>query len=467
MFAGMVSRGRLARWYLVSFVAVLLLGGLSAPLYRNEGLRAQLAAEAIACGDWLTPRLFGEPHLTKPPGMGVLIGVCGLGQVTPLRARLPSVLAGFALVCLAAWVMGSRFGPEAGWAAALLMPCSVLWLDRVPSAEIDLVQTAWVAGSLLAMLHALDAQRYRTLAWWVAMACVAGGLFTKWTGPAFFYLTALVWLAWRRQLVRLLDFGHLLGLAAVGLLFAVWLWRVYAAAGADLLATLEREALMRLLPTRHPRPYPWGELLSFPLSFVLGCMPALFWIAGLRCRRVWTDRQRAVLSLAWVWLLVNLVFWTVVPGHRPRHILPAQPAVALLAAAGWWAWYQQREVSARRALWTLAALWFVVKLGFVAVMHQRRDLTECAAALRQAVPPEEILGFVHLKDESLLFLYGRPACRGESDYSLMPEAHPAAGDVVLRLHDSQGAPLKLVRRSADTSTMTDRSTQVSKTCPLK
>ena len=453
MFARMVARWMLPRWYLVLYVAVLLLGGLTAPLYRNEGLRAQLAAEAIACGDWLTPRLFGEPHLTKPPGMGVLIGVCGLGQVTPLTARLPSVLAGLALVCLAAWVMRSRFGPEAGWAAALLMPCSVLWLDRVPSAEIDLVQTAWVAGSLLALLYAIDGQRYRTLAWWVAMACVAGGLFTKWTGPAFFYLTALVWLACRRQLVRLLDFGHLLGLAALGLLFALWLWRVYATAGADLLATLEREALMRLSPTRHPRPYPWDELLSFPLSFVLGCVPAVLFVPGLYGSAAWTDRQRAVVSLAWVWLLVNLVFWTVVPGHRPRHILPAQPAVALLAAAGWWAWSQRSEQGPRRALLGMTLLWLVVKLGFVATMHQRRDLRESAAVLRQAVPPEEILGFVHLKDESLLFLYGRPACRGESIYSLMPETHPAAGDVVLRLHDSQGEPLKLVRRSADTSTM--------------
>ncbi|MFQ3592179.1 MAG: glycosyltransferase family 39 protein [Gemmataceae bacterium] len=432
---------------LLLFVACMLLGGLTAPLYRNEGLRARLAAEAVASGDWVTPRLFGEPHLTKPPGMGIWIALCGLGHVNTLTARLPSVLAGLSLLLMIAWLAYTRFGPEAGWAAVVLTPCCALWLDRLPSAEIDLVQTAWVAGSLLALLQAIDGpERQRTFAWLLAMSCVAGGLFTKWTGPAFFYLTAFVWLGYRGQLIRLLDVGHLLGLVSVGLLFTLWLWRVYHTAGDEFLATLEREALMRLLPSWHPRPYPWSELATFPVSFMLGCAPAVLFVPGLQCYRQWRPKQHAVLSLAWVWLFVNLVFWTVVPGHRPRHILPAQPAVALLAVAGWWAWHQQRQARARQSLVGLAVLWFVVKVGFVGVMHQRRDASPSAAALREAVPPKEHLGFVHLKDEGLLFLYGRSACRCPQTYSLMPESQQAEGEVVLRLSDSQGQPLKLVHR---------------------
>lgn len=428
------------------FVAVLLLGGVTAPLYRNEGLRARLAAEAVAVGDWWTPRLYGEPHLTKPPGMGALIALCGLGQVNAITARLPSILAGLALIALAGWVIRPRFGAEAGWAAMVLMPCSVLWLDRVPSAEIDLVQTAWVTGSLLALLHAINGKRHRTHAWLIAMGCVAGGLFTKWTGPAFFYLTALVWLGWRRQLIRFLDTGHLLGLAGVALVFLLWLWHAHQAAGNEFLVTLEREAMMRLSPTRHPRPYPWGELATFPLSFVLGCLPTILFVPWVLRGHPWTERQRALLSLAWVWLLVNLVFWTVVPGHRPRHILPAQPAVALLAAVGWWVWWNQREALAQRTLVALAVVWLVVKVGFVGAMHQRRDMTEIAEQLRREVPASEMLGLVNLKDEGLMFLYGRAATRGERAFTLMPEAHPTEAEVVLHLHDSQGEPLKLVRQ---------------------
>src|SRR5258707_9595708 len=88
----------------VAFCAVLLLAGLGAgDLFRNEGLRARLAAEALAEGSWLVPTLYGEPHLTKPPGMTAAIALCSLpaGRVTPLTARLPSVLAG---ACTAALV---------------------------------------------------------------------------------------------------------------------------------------------------------------------------------------------------------------------------------------------------------------------------------------------------------------------------------------------------------------------------
>ena len=187
------------RALIVGFVGLVLGLGIGQPeMYRNEGLRASLAAEAVRDGGWLVPRLYGEPHLTKPPGMAVLIALCSLpfGEVTPVSARLPSVLAGAAFLAFFSRTVGRRFGAGAGWLAAVLLPSCVLWLDRVPSAEIDLVQLAWVGGSLLALLHAAEDD---SAAWWLAaMACVAGGLFTKWTTPIFFYLTAQPWLWWPR-----------------------------------------------------------------------------------------------------------------------------------------------------------------------------------------------------------------------------------------------------------------------------
>src|SRR5262249_26290611 len=111
--------------------------------------------------------------------------------------------------------------------------------------------------------------------WWLAaMLCVAGGLFTKWTAPAFFYLTAVPWLLWRRQLSLLARWPHLVGAALVAALAIGWLWLAAASAGVQTLTdTLSREALLRFSPGHHPRPYPWDELLTFPLSFVVGCLP--------------------------------------------------------------------------------------------------------------------------------------------------------------------------------------------------
>src|SRR5690348_13450416 len=102
----------------VLFCAVLLLAGLTTgDLVRNEGLRARLAAEALDGGNWLVPELSGQPHLTKPPGMTILIGLCSLpaGRVTTVTARLPSVLAG--AFVLMAWGLTFRrlCGAPYGW----------------------------------------------------------------------------------------------------------------------------------------------------------------------------------------------------------------------------------------------------------------------------------------------------------------------------------------------------------------
>ena len=145
----------------VALCCGLVLGyGLSAgPLYRTEGLRALVAAEMLRSGNWLVPTLYGEPLLTKPPGMYVAIALVSwpFGAVSEWSARLPSVLAATVLVLLFAQTFARELGRRAGVVAALVLSASLLWLDRVPSAEIDMVQVAWVGAALLCFLRALPA----------------------------------------------------------------------------------------------------------------------------------------------------------------------------------------------------------------------------------------------------------------------------------------------------------------------
>jgi 4-amino-4-deoxy-L-arabinose transferase-like glycosyltransferase len=446
------------RLAIVGLVAILLLGGLTAgELYRNEGLRARLAWEAFAGGGWLVPTLYGEPHLTKPPGMSLLIALCSLpaGQVTPLTARLPSVLAGAAAVALVGWAVGRAFA-RAGWLAAAILPCAPAWLDRVPSAEIDMVQLAWVTASLVFLSRAVEDGRFR---WWLAaLLCVAGGFFTKWTAPAFFYLTAFPLLWWRGELRLLTRRPHLLAAGVAAGLGLGWLFLVACAAGwSAVLDTVSREALTRLSPGHHPRPYPWGELATFPLGFLAVCLPwSLVALPALRPSfgdRL-DDRQRLLWQLSLAWLLSTLVFWTLAPGHKPRHVLPAQPAVAVLAALVCVTLPRLRLVP-RVAL----AGWLGVKLVWLgAVVPARgagRDLAGSAAALARLVPEGDILHLHRLKDEGLLFYYGRPA-RRVSGAALEPgawmllteeewRAFRAAVELRAELLDGQGAPLRLTR----------------------
>src|SRR4051812_34533735 len=176
--------------------AVLFFHGLSAgELYRNENLRAVVAADFLRTGNWLVPTLYGEPLLTKPPGAYAAIALASLpaGRVSEATARLPSAVAATITVLLFYWYFGRQLGRRGGLVAALLLPTSFLWLDKVPSAEIDLLQVAWVTAAILLFLRGLEEAEAdppaRPWRWWpAALLCVAGGFLTKWTAPAFFYL---------------------------------------------------------------------------------------------------------------------------------------------------------------------------------------------------------------------------------------------------------------------------------------
>ena len=120
-----------------------------------------IAAEGLHDGHWLVPTLYGQPILTKPPGMYAAIALVSwpFGVVSEWTARLPSALAATATVFLFYWYFNRQLGRRAGLIAALILPTSFMWLDKAPSAEIDMLQTAWIAGAIIFFLRAWRQRR--------------------------------------------------------------------------------------------------------------------------------------------------------------------------------------------------------------------------------------------------------------------------------------------------------------------
>lgn len=468
---------------LALWASVLFFYGLtSGQLRQTEGLRALLGAEVLRRGDWVVPTLYGEPLLTKPPGMYAAIALASwpLGSVTTATARLPSALAATFVVFVTYLVFARYLGRRAGLVAAGILPASFLWLNRVPSAEIDLVQLGWVTGAMFAFLRALEAaeQGGRSWPWWqAALVCVAGGTLTKWTAPAFFYVTIVPLLWWRGRLRLLLSGGHIAACAVGGALCLTWAWAVAAQVGWVVFRdTVLREALQRLSPAHHPRAYPWHEIITFPLGFLAANLP---WsaFALLTLRRgfmdLWDEQQKKLLQLLHCWAWTNLVFWALVPGHRARHVLPAQPALAGLAALVWAAWLSGRlrwpalRLRPTGALVALLALWLGVKLAhvhwYLPSQCKGPDPQGKGAQLAAGVPPGEQLYLFGVKDEGILFYSGLAARRLSSASELPREAAtcyclltahewqrwPRRAEIVRALKDEQDAPLFLVRDLGD------------------
>lgn len=488
------SPALLHTWAQATWFHLLLLGlvsllfffhGLAAgELYRTESLRAIIAAEFLRTGDWIVPRLYGEPLFTKPPGMYAAIALMSLpfGEVTETTARLPSALAATSIVFLMYWYFRRQLGAVAGLLAALTMPLSLMWLDKAPSAEIDMVQVAWVTAALLCFFRAVEEEEgespSRAGTWWLlALAAVAGGLLTKWTAPAFFYGTVCTLLLWRGRLRLLIGRRHLLAAGLAASVCLAWMVAAVLSTGWPVFEeTVSREALMRLSPSHHPRPYPWHESLAHP--FIL-------WGANLPCSALALlvfcpgfvvpggARGRWLAQALYCWLWPNLLFWSVIPEHAPRHSFPLAPAIAGLAALVLISWQDGawnpgpwlRRIRPVPLLILLVAGWLIAKAAFVhavvPVRNHQREPRQKALQISQAVPPAATLYLFKLKDEGIMFYYGRPVRRlaGPHDLPSSPEPlycilekdewlqwpglRPA--EALLQLRDEQQAPMVLVK----------------------
>lgn len=400
------------------------------------------------------------------------------GRVTEVTARIPSAVAATLTVLFAFATVRRFIGAGRAFAAALLLPVSFLWLDKAPSAEIDILQLAWVSAALFSFLRAYaakeDTRPRAAFGWWVAaLLCVAGGFLTKWTAPAFFYLAVGPFLVWRGRLRWLVAADHLIAATIALGLCATWAFLASAEVGWQVLSdTVRQEAAQRFAPKATGKPYPWAESLAFPAVMVLACLPwsvpALLGLRGSASRSP-DALERMLVQLLHCWAWPNVLFWSLPAQHNVRYVLPVVPAVTLLGviAAHHWrtraALWNRPVPSARAAVFALLLAWAVVKVVFVEVVMPRRtagrDARPTGEHLARLVPPGEILYLCRLKDEGVLFYYGRPARRlaridvplGTAVYVLMLDAEwdgrhfRGRPEYIAELRDQQKAPIHLIR----------------------
>jgi 4-amino-4-deoxy-L-arabinose transferase-like glycosyltransferase len=485
--------------FVVVWCGFLFFYGLgAAQLYRTENLRAIIAEGMLRSGDWIVPRLYGEPLFTKPPGMYIAIVLCSLpfGRVTELSARLPSALAATVTVVIFFRMFRRYVGVRGGLIAAGLLPMSLMYLDKTTAAEIDMLLVAFVIGAVYCFLRLLEEKEglgnvrepagsntrppARELGWWLGVElCLAGGVLTKWTAPAFFYAMAVPLLWWRGRLRMLWSWQHLLAAGLGAVLCLSWVAAAVIMTGWDVFyTTILREAFPRLLPfydrQYHQHHSYWVEVLRHPIWVLGTALPGsivALWSLRRGFYQLWDERGRLLLAAMHCWAWPNLLFWTLISDHKPRHSFPLVPGVAGLATLVLLAWCTSKlplpwpRIAPRKAICAALVSWLVVKLLYVEVIMPGRtahaEPRGKGHLLASLVPAGKTLYVFRIKDEGIMFYFGGTVVRLQSFQDLPSSAEPMycmldaheshelqqrrPVEVVQNLHDEQGQPIVLIR----------------------
>lgn len=316
----------------------------------QEGRVLETAREMRANGDYLIPRLIGQPRYEKPPLLYWITaaGYALTGRVDELAGRIPVALAGLACV-LAVFALGRRqLGERAGFLAALALATGPLWVQHARLAETDVPQALFVTLALMAFLAG------KPLLAWVLMGV---GFLNK--GPGVFVIPLLTLAAWRvgscepRAILRDCRWGFILAGVAIAL---SWHVAVLLAQQESLrIFTTELGYLAAKAEERHTEGffYYFREIPNFaPWSLVaLAGLPFAF-------RQLRREPAAAAGGLRFVvaWFLATFLVLMATQNKQRHYLIVLLPSCALLAGwtldrlAAWRAWVTPVTVAVALAL---------------------------------------------------------------------------------------------------------------------
>jgi 4-amino-4-deoxy-L-arabinose transferase-like glycosyltransferase len=330
-------------------------------------------------GDWLVPHLNGAFYGHKPPLLFWLFELgWALFGVSETWARLMGPLAGLGGLLLTRAPGRALWPQQPGIADAAMLALLAIAVWPLFSGMV-MFDTWLTVGVLMALLGAVRvAEGRRFSGWGLFAAGFVVGFFAK--GPAVLPflvpvpLLGPLWSGEGRSAERTWWHwwlgGTLAGIIGVAVI-ALWAVPVVLSEGLDyVLAVVRDQATDRMSEAAdHGRAWWWYAVVVLPLL-----LPLVAWLAPWRGR--WTTDAGTRFCL--IWAGGSLLLLSIVGGKQVHYLLPALPAVALLAArrlaAG-------ASATPRRADLAIPAL-LAVAVGVVTVLLPRLPLgAERAAAV--------------------------------------------------------------------------------------
>jgi 4-amino-4-deoxy-L-arabinose transferase-like glycosyltransferase len=336
----------------------------------DEPRYAWIARDMAETGDWVTPRLYGEPWFEKPPlyywGAAICFKLFGVSEAA---ARLPSAISALLATLAMAWLAWRIYGGETARWLLLLLPTTVGMIGFSHAAATDMpfstmftIAMVCVAVILLPLecgglpplspgqptaTHSAKTLSTSTVTGRFAASTLRKsswlppllfgfflGLAVLAKGPAAIILCAGAVFFWALLTTRWRDAVRLFHPAAISAFCITALpWYILVAhRNPDFfrIFIIEHNFKRYLTPEfQHMQPF-WFYL---PV-FLVGIFPWLFWIAGTFgvVRRNTMGREIILLYVCWV--LFPFLFFSASQSKLPGYILPSiPPAIFLMAGA--------------------------------------------------------------------------------------------------------------------------------------
>ena len=348
----------------------------------SDAIEAQIGANMLSSGDWVTAHLDGVAYMEKSPFNFWLEAISySIFGTHDWAARIPVALFAIGLAWLTAafgrWAFDTMAGFYAGLVVATCIGLFLFTRVLIP----DVMVTFFISLAMWAFLRVLDEQETHPRVWAYTLAASLGvGLLIKSLIALVFPLGAvLVYLFFTRQLFSWATWKRFYPVSSVAILLLI-------AAPWHILATLANppyfaltlksgsgmyhgflwfyfinEQLLRFLNLRYPRDYATVPRVYFWLFHLIWLFPwSVYFPALFKLSYRAVDRAGKTRLLALCWIGFLMVFFTF-STTQEYYSMPCYPALALLLGSA-------MAVGGRRIRWGTWALTFITSVAALAAV---------------------------------------------------------------------------------------------------
>ena len=324
-------------------LAIFLPGFFTLPVIdRDEALFAQSSKQMLQTGDLIDIRFQDEARNKKPEGIywlqagaaKMVQNISGIEENIIWPYRLPSLLGAILAVLLTAAIGSKILNAEMGFAAGILLACTVLLNSEARLAKTDAMLLATILACQFVLAKAfMQTKALKTKDFLLFWLSLAAGFLIK--GPIVLLApmgTLLALKCFKEDIGFARKLKPLFGLPLALALILPWFFLIAQhtdgafykeAAGQDLFAKIWQVQSWE----QH-----WG--LSLPGLYAV-IMPLTLWPASLpfmlAIPYLWASRHDRDVRFCIAWVLPIWLLFEVTLTKLPHYVLPAYPALCLLA----------------------------------------------------------------------------------------------------------------------------------------